>query len=45
MCKDPIAEYKDGDSVFIEGVYQNEDQLLYLIDGLKLPHHYFILNI
>jgi len=45
ICKDPIAGYKQGDNVSIEGIYQNDDQLLYLIDGLTLPHHYFILNI
>jgi len=45
ICKNAIAGYKDGDSVSIDGVFQNDDQLLYLIDGLKLPHHYFKLNI
>ena len=44
-CKIAIAGLKQGDAVFIDGIYQHDEQLLYLIDGLKLPHHYFTLTI
>jgi hypothetical protein len=40
--KKPIAGYKQGDTVFVEGIKQDRDhQLLYLIDSLYLPHTYF----
>jgi len=46
ICDIPIAGYVKGHAVNIDGIYQNaDDQLLYLIGGLKLPHHYFSLNI
>lgn len=42
ICCRPIAGYKNGDVIFIDGIYHNEnDELLYLIDGLRLPHRYF----
>lgn len=41
-CISPIAHYQQGDQVAIDGIYQNpKEQLLYLIDGLKLPHSNF----
>ncbi|MCC5943102.1 MAG: hypothetical protein JJU37_16270 [Balneolaceae bacterium] len=41
-CIAEIAGYKIGDQVLIHGIDHNETHaLLYLIDGLKLPHHYF----
>ena len=44
-CLIPIAGIKVGDTVFIDGIYQDENNpLLYLIDGLKLPHTNFTLN-
>jgi len=44
-CCKPIAGYKSGDSVTIEGIYTNEsNQMLYLIDGLKLPFDHFHIN-
>ena len=46
ICKTAVAGYNTGDRVKINGVYQKaDDRLLYLIDGLKLPHHHFTLNI
>jgi len=42
ICVRAVAGYKIGEQVFIDGIYQNENHaLLYLIDGLRLPHHYF----
>ena len=44
-CRVAIAGYQPGDTVFIDGVYENTDfSLLYLIDGLQLPHHYFTIQ-
>ena len=44
-CYSPIAGYQSGDQLFIDGVYHDENNaLLYLIDGLKLPHRYFHIN-
>ena len=45
ICASAIAGYQAGDYVFIDGVYHDENcALLYLIDELKLPHHYFHIN-
>jgi len=44
-CRTPIAGIKEGETVFVDGVYHDENNpLLYLIDGLKLPHTNFNLN-
>lgn len=41
-CISPIAGYLSGDTVFIDGIYHGKDEnLLYLIDGLKIPHSNF----
>jgi hypothetical protein len=45
ICVSPIAGIRKGDWVSVEGIHQHKNQLLYLIDGLKLPHSYFTLNI
>lgn len=44
-CISKIAKYNTGDTVFIDGIYHDENHaLLYLIDGKKLPHFYFNIN-
>ena len=44
-CHTPIAGYKAGERVFIDGIAHDEQEaLLYLIDGLRLPHHFFHIN-
>lgn len=46
ICCKPIAGYERGEAVSIQGIYQYENsQLLYLIDGLKLPHQHFQLTL
>lgn len=41
-CSIPVAGHLKGDEVFIEGIKQTKDhELLYLIEGLHLPHTYF----
>ena len=44
-CIQPVAGYHKNQRVFIDGVYQEGDQLMYLIDELKLPHRYFTLTV
>ena len=45
-CIQKIANHQPGDPVHIEGIYQKRSsELLYMIDGLTLPHHYFKLTI
>ena len=42
ICHTEIAGYKSGDLVFIDGIDHDENHaLLYLIDGLRLPHQFF----
>ena len=44
-CQIPIAGIEAGETVFIDGIYHDEKTpLLYLIDGLKLPHKNFTIN-
>lgn len=44
-CVSAIAGYDVEEIVFIDGVYHDENYaLLYLIDGLKLPHSHFHIN-
>lgn len=44
-CVSAIAGYKVGETVFIDGVYHDENySLLYMIDALRLPHHHFHIN-
>lgn len=45
-CISPIAHYQVGERVSIDGIYQNpKEQLLYLIDGLRLPYSNFQLTL
>lgn len=44
-CVSAVSGYKIGERVFIDGVYHDKNNaLLYMIDGLKLPHHHFHIN-
>jgi len=44
-CVSAVAGYEVEETVYIDGVYHDENYaLLYMIDGLKLPHHYFHIN-
>ena len=44
-CHTPIAGITAGEQIFIEGIAHDEtNALLYLINGLRLPHHNFHIN-
>lgn len=44
VCNAPVAGIQKGESVRIERIYTNEEiDLLYEIEGLSLPHTYFII--
>jgi hypothetical protein len=43
-CIKQVADINEGQTIHINGIYENEDcLLLYEVNGLKLPHEYFIL--
>ena len=42
VCTTPVALLNKDEQVSIEGIFQDENgRLVYLIDGLKLPHTHF----
>jgi hypothetical protein len=45
-CIHPVAGYKRGDTVMIQGIYQSKiSRLLYLIGDQFIPHHHFHLTL
>ena len=44
-CIHTVAGLQENQRVLIDGVTSSRDEpLLYIINGLKLPHHYFYIN-